>query len=133
MEPRRVQLLVLGVFAGLALVLAGLGLHGLLAYAVASRRPEIGLRMALGARASQVFRLVVGRAARLTAAGAAVGLLAAWAAARALEALLAGVPPSDPATFAGALAVAAVTALSGSLLPSLEAVRVDPTEAIRGE
>jgi putative ABC transport system permease protein len=132
-EPRRLQLRVLAAFAGLALVLAGLGLHGLLAFSVASRRSEIGLRMALGARGGEVLRLVVGRAARLTAVGASIGLLASWGAARAIEALLAGVPPADPASFAAALAVAAVTALSGSLLPSLEAVRVDPTEAIRGE
>ena len=132
-EPRRLQLRVLGAFAGLALVLAGLGLHGLLAYAVVSRRPEIGLRMALGARRGDVFTMIVGRAARLTAAGAAIGLLVGWVAARAMEAMLAGVPAADPTTFAAAVTLVGLTALSGSLLPSLEAVRVDPSEAIRAE
>jgi putative ABC transport system permease protein len=89
--------------------------------------------MALGARRGDVFTMIVGRAARLTAAGAAIGLLAGWGAARAMEAMLAGVPAADPTTFAAAVTLVGLTALSGSLLPSLEAVRVDPSEAIRAE
>jgi hypothetical protein len=130
---RRLQLRVLAAFAALALALATLGLHGLLAFSVASRRPEIGLRMALGARRADVVRMVLGRAAGLAAAGGIVGLAAAWGAGRAIEALLAGAPAMDTLVFGSAFALVVVAALSGSLGPALRAVRVDPTEAMRAE
>jgi predicted permease len=130
---RRLQLRVLAAFAALALALATLGLHGLLAFSVASRRPEIGLRMALGARRADVVRMVLGRAAGLGAAGGIVGLAAAWGAGRAIEALLAGAPAMDTLVFGSAFVLVVVAALSGSLGPALRAVRVDPTEAMRAE
>jgi putative ABC transport system permease protein len=131
--PRRTQVRVIAVFAALALLLAGVGIHGLLSFAVSQRSAEIGVRMALGARAADVLRLVVGQGLALAALGALAGSALAYAAGRGLGALLAGVPPGDPATFsAAALGVVAV-ALSGSLAPALRAARLDPTVAMRVE
>jgi len=129
--PRTTQIRVLAVFAGLALILAGLGIYGLLSYALSQRVPEIGLRMALGARPAGVLRMVVGDGIRLAAIGGVLGSGLAYAVGRALEALLAGVSPSDPATFAAGLGLALVAALAGCLVPALRALRVDPTVALR--
>jgi predicted permease len=131
--PRRVQVRVLAGFAAVSVLLAGVGIHGLLAFAVASRSREIGVRRALGARTADILELVLGHGLRLAAAGVGLGLALAWAAGRSLEALLAGVSPRDLATFALAAAVAAATALAGSLPPAWRAARVDPLDAIRVE
>ena len=131
--PRRVQVRVLGAFAGLALLLAGIGIHGLLAFTVSSRRPEIGVRLALGATREDVLGLVLRHGLRLGATGAALGLALAFAAGRGLEALLAGVSPRDLATFLAAAGVAVSTALLGSLLPAVRATRVDPLTVMRAE
>ncbi len=130
---RAVQARALGAFAAVAVVLACLGIHGLLAFVVASRTQEIGVRIAFGARPASVVWLVLGRTAMLAGAGVALGLAAAFAVSRSVQALLAGVSPADGPTFAVAAAVALVVALAGSLLPTLRAVRVDPLAAIRTE
>jgi putative ABC transport system permease protein len=131
--PRRTQLRVLGGFAALAVLLAALGIHGLLAFAVSSRSQEIGVRMALGAGRKEILDLVLRRWLRLGLVGASLGLVLAYAAGRSLEALLAGVSPRDPATLLGAVAVALATTLLGSARPALRALRVDPPTVIRSE
>jgi putative ABC transport system permease protein len=131
--PRLTQIRVLAAFTALAVLLAGLGLHGLLSFAVSQRIPEIGVRMALGAGSSDILKMVLGQAFVLAAIGGSVGLVLAYAAGRAMEALLAGVGPADAVTFAVAVALAMLMTLSGSLVPAMRAVRVDPTTAIRSE
>jgi predicted permease len=130
---RRTQIQVLAAFAVLALLLAGIGLHGLLSFAVSRRLPEFGLRFALGARAGDVLKMVLREGLVLAGVGAAAGLALAYAAARAMEALLAGVRPGDAATFLTGTLVVLVMALSGSLLPVLRAIRVDPATVLRAE
>jgi putative ABC transport system permease protein len=131
--PRRVQVRVLSAFAAVAVLLAGIGIHGLLAFTVASRSQEIGVRRALGARTADILQLVVRHGLRLAAVGVGLGLVLAYAAGQSLEALLAGVSPRDAVTFAAAAALAVVTALGGSLLPAWRAARVDPLKVIRVE
>jgi putative ABC transport system permease protein len=130
---RTVQARVLGAFAAAALLLAAVGIHGLLSFVVRSRAQEIGVRVALGARPRDVLLLVLRGVARLTAGGLGLGLLLASAGARALQSLLFGVSPYDGATLGAAAAVAALTALSGGLLPALRALRVDPLRVMRAE
>jgi len=129
--PRRVQVRVLAGFAAVAVLLAGVGIHGLLAFLVASRSREIGVRRALGARTHDIVALVLRHGLGLAALGIAFGLGLAYLAGRSLEALLAGVSPRDLATFALAGGLAVATALAGSLLPALRAIRVDPLKMIR--
>ncbi|MEM7350727.1 MAG: ABC transporter permease [Acidobacteriota bacterium] len=131
--PRRTQIMVLAAFAGLALLLAGIGIHGLLSFTVSQRLPEMGLRQALGARRGHLLRMVLSEGAMLAAVGVGTGLAAAYAAGRGMEALLAGVEPADPATLAVAVALALAMTLSGSLVPALRAARTDPTIALRSE
>ncbi|MFN8059739.1 MAG: ABC transporter permease [Vicinamibacterales bacterium] len=131
--PRQVQVRVLSAFALIAFVLAGVGLHGLLAFTVSRRTREIGLRLALGATRADIVTMLLGRVTRLALIGTVVGGLLANVASRSLGSILVGVSPGDlPTLFA---AVAAVLALvsGGSLLPALRAVRVDPLVAIRSE
>ena len=130
---RRVQVRVLVGFAAIAFLLAGIGIHGLLAFAVSSRTREIGLRMALGARSSEIVGLVMRRGLLLALAGVGLGVGFAVAVGRTLQAVLAGVSPSDPQIFGGAVALALVMTLLGSLLPAVRAMRVDPIAAIRTE
>jgi predicted permease len=131
--PRLAQVRVLAVFAALSLSLAGLGIYGLLSYAVSQRIPEIGLRLALGAQPSSIRRMILRDGARLAAAGSALGLFLAYAAGRSMQALLAGVTPGDPVAFGGGLALAMLATIVGSLVPALRALRVDPTVALRAE
>jgi putative ABC transport system permease protein len=130
---RTVQVRVLGAFAAAALLLAAVGIHGLLSFVVRSRAQEIGVRVALGARPRDILLLVLGGIGRLTAAGLAAGLVLACLAARGLSSLLAGVSPYDGATLAVAAALAGLTAVSGGLLPALRALRVDPLRVMRAE
>jgi predicted permease len=129
--PRAVQARVLAGFAVAAMVLASVGLYGLLAFVVSSRMREIGLRMALGATPRSMIGLVVKRGAVLALGGTAAGLAAAYGAGRWMEALLAGVSPADPAVFAAAASVTILLTLMGTLLPALRAARVSPLEATR--
>jgi predicted permease len=131
--PRRSQLAVLVGYAAAAVMLAAVGLHGLLAFVVSSRTREIGVRLALGAPPNSILALVLGRGALLAGAGVAAGVMLAYAAGLGLQALLAGVSPSDPASFAAAAAVAFATAIAGSASPALRAARVDPAAATRAE
>lgn len=131
--PRRTQLYVLGTFAGLAFLLAGIGIYGLLSFGVSTRSREIGVRMALGATPRSIVGMVLGEGFVLAAVGAALGLAMAYGAGRSLDALLAGVTPTDGPTFAAALAVALLMTLAGSVVPAWRAARIDPAMVIRME
>lgn len=131
--PRRVQIRALGLFALIAFVLAALGIHGLLAFSVSTRLREIGVRIALGARSPDIFRMVVLRAMTLAAMGAGLGAATAYAGGRKMESMLAGVSPADSTTFASAIILALVMTLIGSIVPALRAMRVDPLIAMRAE
>ena len=125
--------MLLGIFAGVALVLAGVGIYGVTSYGVAQRTREIGIRLALGASGERVLREVVGRGVRLTLVGAAVGLAAAVGAARLASALLFGVTPSDPRALASAAAILALVSIAACYLPARRASRVDPVMALAEE
>jgi ABC-type antimicrobial peptide transport system permease subunit len=114
-----------------ALILAAVGLFGLLAYTVESRTNEIGVRMALGAARGQVMSLVIGDAVRLMAIGAVLGIPAAWATSRLISSLLFGLKGTDPGTLAGAASLLLLTGLLAAVLPALRASRVDPMVALR--
>jgi predicted permease len=129
----RFSTVLLGVFAGLALALAVVGIYGVFSYAVAARTREFGIRIASGARARDILKLVVGDGAVLCAAGLAAGLPAALAATRTLGSLLYEVKPGDAATYFAAAAVLVATALAACLLPALRATKVDPVVALRCE
>ena len=130
---RQQQMTLLSAFAGLALLLAAVGLYGVLSYAVTQRSRELGLRMALGASAGSVMRMVVWRGLALTATGLAIGLGFAWVGARALSALLYGVTAGDPATFAAVVGALGTIALAACYLPARRASRVDPMVVLRDE
>ncbi|HKE23455.1 MAG TPA: ABC transporter permease [Bryobacteraceae bacterium] len=130
---RRFQTWLLGLFAGLAVVLAAIGIYGLMHYSVSERRQEIGVRIALGARPLDVFGLVLKEAARLAAAGMAVGMATALWLTRLVASMLYGVSAHDPATYAGALLLLGVAALAASAVPARRAVACDPLPALRGE
>ena len=129
---RQTQIAVLVVFTLAAMLLAATGIHGLLAFSVAQRSQEIGVRVALGASRIRVLRMILRESIGLAVTGSVVGLVAAYYAGRALEALLAGVRPDDIPTFVTAAAVAALMTLSGSAVPALRALAVDPAVTLRG-
>jgi predicted permease len=130
---RTVQVRVLAGFAFVAFLLAAIGIHGVLAFAVSQRTQEIGVRIALGAQRSDILAMVMTRGVRLVAAGLLPGLLLAYFAGRSLQSLLIGVTPGDVPTFAVATGLTLFMALAGTLLPTLRAMRVDPINAIRAE
>jgi ABC-type antimicrobial peptide transport system permease subunit len=127
----RIGAVLLGAFAGLALLLAAIGVYGVVSFGVAQRTREIGLRMALGAGARSVQGMVLKQGLRLVAAGLSIGLVLAVVAARFLESLLFGVSGRDPLTFALVPLVLAVVALVACLLPARRATRLDPLTALR--
>ncbi len=130
---RRLGMVLLGAFAGVALLLASIGIFGVLAQLVAQKRPEIGVRLALGARPRDVVALVVARGMKLVAIGSAIGLALAFAMSRMLSSLLFGVDAYDPLTFAGVPIVLALVALVACLVPARRAASVDPNVALRYE
>ena len=130
--PQRISVTVLVVFGGLAVVLAAIGLYGVMASTVSQRSRELALRMALGASASDLLRFVLSKGLALTALGFAVGLVAALQATRLLGYLLYQVSPRDPIAFASAFGVLTVAALVACLVPAWRAVRTDPLRALRG-
>ncbi len=130
---QRFELQVLGAFAALAVLLAAIGLYGVMSYAVAGNRPAFAIRMALGASPADILRLVAARALALTAAGAAIGLVACAAMRGVLGKLLYGIGPSDPAVLAGAAAVMFAAALAACWFPARRAIRLDPLTALREE
>jgi len=125
--------LLLGIAAGIALLLGTVGIYGVIAYIVSRRTQEIGVRMALGAPASTVLRGVLGQGMRLTAFGLAIGLLGSWGISRALASLLYGVTATDPLTFASTAGLLALVSLLATWIPARRAARIDPVEALRSE
>jgi ABC-type antimicrobial peptide transport system permease subunit len=130
---RHQQMVLLGSFAALALLLASIGLYGVLSYVVLQRSRELGLRMALGATAGSVMRMVVARGLTLTAMGLAIGLALAWALTRTLENLLYGVAAGDPATFGSVVGLLALIALAACYIPARRASRLDPIAVLRAD
>jgi len=133
LASRRLTMTMLGVFAGLALILASIGLYGVMALIVTQRTREMGIRFALGASRSDVLRLVLGQGAVLVGTGLAAGLLGAFAASRALRSVLYNVAPLDPAALISALLALSLVALIACFLPARRASLVDPIEALRME
>ncbi|MGD2154072.1 MAG: FtsX-like permease family protein, partial [Gemmatimonadales bacterium] len=131
--PNRAAAGATGVLGIVALALAAAGLLGVLSYAVSRRTREIGIRIALGASAADVYRLVMKEGARLTAIGLAIGLPLAFAAALLIRSMLYGLSPADPLTLVGTAALFVVVGLLASYLPAARATRTDPMNALRAE
>jgi putative ABC transport system permease protein len=130
---RRLQTWLLALFAALALALSGVGIYGIMHYAVAQRTHEIGVRIALGAHSSDVLRLVIGEGMKQAAAGLAIGLLTAWGLTGLMAHLLFEVSVHDPATFVGVGLLLALVAFVACWLPARRATKVDPMTALRCE
>jgi putative ABC transport system permease protein len=133
LEQRRFNMLLFGIFAGLALLLASVGIYGVLAYAVSQRRQEIGIRIALGATPGNVAGLVLRQGLLLAASGVAIGAAAAFGLTRWMASLIFGVSTTDPLTFSSVSALLIAIALLASYVPARRAVRVDPMQSLRVE
>ncbi|MFI5230189.1 MAG: ADOP family duplicated permease [Gemmatimonadales bacterium] len=129
----RFAVTLFGLLAGVALVLSAAGLYGVVAFAVAQRTREIGIRMALGAEPRRVARVILGNGLRLAVGGCGIGVIGAYAATRALTALLYGVSPNDPIAFGGAVLLLIAVALIAAFVPMRRALRVDPADALRSD
>jgi putative ABC transport system permease protein len=132
-EQQRLSVMLLTGFGALALVLAIVGIYGVLSYAVSRRTQEIGIRLALGATRADVLRLVVGQGVILTIVGLAIGLAGSYAAGRVLAAMLFQISPRDPATFGVLAALLGGVAVLASAVPGWRATRIDPITALRSE
>ena len=130
-SPRRFFMLLVTIFATLGLVLAALGIYGVISYSVARQTREIGIRMALGASAGQVQLNVISKTLRLALMGVALGTLASFAAARWIASLLFGTAPTDPATFAGIILLLSAVAFVAGYIPARRASSIDPMIALR--
>jgi putative ABC transport system permease protein len=130
---RRLYLVLLGVFAGAALLLAAVGIYGVMSYSVSQRTHEMGIRLALGAPQTEILKLILGRGAKLALLGVATGILAATALTRLMSSLLFGVSPSDPATLAAVAVLLMLVAMAACYIPARRAMRVDPMIALRYE
>jgi predicted permease len=133
LAPQRFSALLLGIFAGVALLLAAVGIYGVLSYIVRGRNREIGIRRALGARTSDVLRLVIVEGMSPALVGIAAGTIAALASARVMRTLVFGVSASDPVTFAAVGTTLTLVALFASLVPAYRALRLDPVKSLRAE
>jgi ABC-type antimicrobial peptide transport system permease subunit len=133
LTSQRFSALLLGVFAGVALLLAAIGIYSVLSYIVRGRSREIGIRTALGARRADVLRLVIVEGMSPALAGIAAGMIAALASAKVMETLVFGVSASDPMTLAGVGATLALVALMASLVPAYRALRLDPVNVLRAD
>jgi predicted permease len=133
LSVRRFALYVLGLFAGVALLLAVSGIYGVIGHAVSQRTHEIGVRMALGAARRDVFRLILGEGGKLAVMGVAIGIAAAYLVTQFLRTLLYGITPTDPVTFGAVAVLLLLTALLACYFPARRASRVDPMEALRTE
>ena len=133
LSRQRFLMLLFGIFAGLALLLACIGIYGVLAYLTSQRVPEFGVRMAIGAKAGDVIQLVLRQSAGMIIAGVVAGILATMAAGRLLERLVAGMRPAEPLTFAAMVAVLLIAALLASFVPARRASHIDPMSALRQE
>ncbi len=131
--PQRLNLMLLSIFAGIAFVLAVVGIYGVMSYAVTQRTHEIGIRMAIGAQPSDVFRMILGQGMMLTIAGLVAGLLGAFGLTRLMATMLFGVKPTDPATFAGVALLLTTVALIACYIPGRRATKVDPVNSLRYE
>ena len=131
LASRRIPVLLAGMFATMALLLAAVGIYGVLAYSVLQRQREIGVRMALGAQPGQILRQFLGLGTRLLLIGLPLGLLGAWLAGRAMTGLLFGVAPANPLVLGGTALMLFVVAMAACLLPSRRAARIAPIEALR--
>ena len=129
---QRMMAMLVGLFGGLAVLLAAVGLYGTLSHMTSQRIPEIGLRLALGARPLSILHMVIGHGVRLAAAGTVIGLGGAFLAVRLVRNQLFGVQPSDPLTFIAVCAVLFLVTILACLIPARRAMRVDPVVAIRG-
>ena len=129
----RMYTVFLGIFAGVAVVLAAVGIYGVMAYAVAQNTREFGLRLALGARRSEVLTMVIGRAGLLTAIGLVLGFAAAISLSRYLSGIIFGLTPLDAPTYVAVGIVFALVALIASYLPARRATRIDPLTALRAD
>ena len=127
----RLMATLVGLFGGLALLLAAVGLYGVMAHTAGQRRNEIGIRLALGARPATILRMIVGEGMRLVAIGGAIGIAGALAASRAIEHQLFGVRPLDPATYVVVAIALTVVAVAACAIPARRAMRVDPVVALR--
>jgi len=132
-DARRFNMLLLTLFAGLALVLAAVGVYGVMSYAVTQRTHEIGIRMALGAQVGNVMRRVMKGGLVIAAVGVAIGLAGAFALTRLMSSLLFDVAPTDKATFAGVSLTLLLIALAACYIPARRATKVDPLQALRYE
>ena len=133
LADRRFLLLLVGLFATAAMILAAVGIYGVVSFSVARRTQEIGIRMALGARRDDVLRLIVGEGARLALFGVAIGIAASFAVTRLLSSLLFGISATDPVTFIAVAALLSLVALLASYIPARRAIRLDPNIALRYE